>query len=304
MQCHIFTPGGIKGFSLELQQKLASQFDVTYYGDPKHVSKVASVQGDKVVALDPDLLDWTFDASQIDGLGPVKALILPTTSFSWIDTAHARQKGIPVTNVPNYCTNSVAEYAVMMAFNLARRMPLVAQAGYKQDLGLHQGIDLHGRKVGIVGLGHIGTRIAELCQGLGMDVTYYSRKSRDPRFRSVELEELFRSCDVVFPTLAKNEQTKTLITNEMLLSMKPDALFVSIVHEVYDHELLIRRVQEGRLFGYGFEQLNASPLDHKANILALPTLAWATRESIANNLRLWVEAMILAKDGQFSNRVN
>ncbi len=304
MKCHIFTPDGIKGFNEELQKKLDDAFEVVYYNDPKDVSKVVQDKENKVVALDPDLLDWAFSSDQIDTLGSVQAIVIPTTSYSWIDTTYARNKNIPVTNIPNYCTNSVAEYAIMMSLNLARKMPLVAQAGYQQNINSHQGIDLRRKRAGIIGLGHIGMRIAELCSGLDMYVTYYSQKSRNQKYEYLDLGDLFQSSDVIFLTLAKNEHTQKLITNDMLLSIKSDGMFISVVHDIYDHDLLIKRVQEGKMFGYGFEELNASPLDHKGNILSLPTLAWATRESVANNFRLWVEAMILAKDGKFPNQVN
>ncbi|USN54234.1 MAG: hypothetical protein H6765_06730 [Candidatus Peribacteria bacterium] len=72
-----------------------------------------------------------------------------------------------------------------------------------------------------------------------MDVSYWSKNSRDQRFNYAELPALMCNADVLFVALAKSAETKGIITDELLRSMKNTAIFVSVVHDVYDHELVL-----------------------------------------------------------------
>ena len=83
---------------------------------------------------------------------------------------------------------------------IARKVPLIIQNDWTMDYVNHLGTEIAGKKAGIVGLGNIGSRIGELAKGIGMDVTYWSRKTRDDRFTYVELDKLFAESDVVFIT--------------------------------------------------------------------------------------------------------
>ena len=128
----------------------------------------------------------------------VKAICLQTTSFSWIDVAEAKKQDIPVMNLRGFSTEAVAEWAFMMTVNVARKLPLIIKDGWKQDFSKHQGVELKGKTAGIVGLGTIGTRIAEICNGLGMEVVYWSRKSKDERFSFTELDDLLKKSRFYF----------------------------------------------------------------------------------------------------------
>jgi phosphoglycerate dehydrogenase-like enzyme len=257
----------------------------------------------KIVAIDPDFCGWKVAEADLHYMKNVKAICLQTTSFSWIDVEAAKTLNIPVTNLRGFSTQAVAEWALLMVYNVARKVPLVIQDGGKIDFTRHQGIELKGLTAGVIGLGNIGTRIAELCYGLGMEVTYWSRSTKDERFSYKELDALMRESDVIFLTLAQNTETEHLLTDNLLLNMKKSAIFTSVVHKIYNHDLIIERVQRGELYGYAFEGTHKIT-DFKGNIWAGPELAWCTSNSLQRNGDLWTEAIIHAVRKEYPTQIN
>ncbi len=293
-------------FTKELKQKIKSVGDLVFIKEIKPLSEVVELYDSeqKIIAIDPDFCDWNVPKEVIKKMKNVQAICLQTTSFSWIDTAEAKKQGIPVMNLRGFSTEAVAEWAFMMAINVARKLPLIIKNGWKQDFNKHQGIELKGKVAGIIGLGAIGTRIAEICQGFGMKTIYWSKNSRDNRFSLVELSKLMEKADFIFPTLAQNEETKGLITDQMLKSMKRSAVFVSIVHKIYNHDLVLQLIKEGRIYGYAFETEKEKITDFEGNVWVGPALAWCTRESFQKNAKQWVEAIINASNGQYPTKIN
>lgn len=259
---------------------------------------------DKIVAIDPDFCNWSVTKADIETMVNVKAIVLQSTSFSWIDHKAAANKGIPVVNLRDWCTQTVAEWAIMVMLLLARKAPVFIRDGYKQDFGKHQGLEMKGKTVGVIGLGNIGTAFAEKAMGLGLKVLYWSIKSTDTRFKRVELDELFKEADVIFPAVAQNEDTSGLITDERLRTLKKTAIFVSIVHKIYNHDLLAEMVNKGDLWGYGFESGEPVFDKYQGNIWAGPELAWCTADAFKRNADIWVEQMVNATYYQFPNKVN
>lgn len=307
MKLYIFTPNKEALFSPELISKLNSNLDVVFYTDIKPFADYTDFLADeseKVVALDPDFFDWKFSKEQIDLMKNVKAICLQTTSFSWIDSEYAKLKNIPVLNLRGFSQEAVAEYALMLALGVARKMALVVQKGYVQDFVAHQGIELKGKTAGIIGLGRIGTCIANLCSGIGMNVQYWSKNTRNESFAYAEIEELLKTSDVVFVALARNDDTAKILTDGLLETMKNEAIFVSIAGKIYNQELVIKMVQDGKLYGYGYEADNANPTLHAGNIYSLPALAWATKESMELNANMWIDSMISASKDELKNEIN
>ena len=261
-------------------------------------------QENKILAIDPDFCGWKIPNQVIDKISNLKAVVLQTTSFSWIDSKYIGKKNIPVVNLRGFSSIAVAEWAVMMAFNLARKLPMIVRDDWKQDFVKHQGIELRGKIAGIIGLGNIGTAIAENCQGLRMKVQYWSKNTKDKRFKKVSLENLIKTSDVIFPAVAQNEETKGLITDVMLKSLKKTAIFVSVIHHVYNHDLLLEMVEDGKLFGYGFETSRPEFGKYKGNVWVGPELAWCTEESMKKNSAQWLEAIINATKNKFPTRIN
>jgi phosphoglycerate dehydrogenase-like enzyme len=268
------------------------------------VAEIYDGDEDRIVAIDPDFCSSKVENEDLVKIPHLKAVCLQTTSFSWIDTNFLKSKRIPVMNLRGFSSEAVAEWAFLMTLNVARKIPLVVQNGWKYNYNDHTGIELKGRKAGIIGLGSIGTRIAELCKGFGMEVLYWSKNTKDERFEYVELDELMKNSDVILPAVAQNEDTQSLITDEMLLSMKQDAIFVSIVHKIYNHDLLLKLVEEGKVYGYANEEEDSKLSEIKGNIWTGLQLGWCTKESMTRNANQWAESIVKATSGDYSTQVN
>lgn len=308
MQIFILSPNKDAIFTDEQIKQLGSAGEVVIDTEPKALTQVKGLYSsdeEKILAMDPDFIDWKFPTTEaLENIRNLKAICLQTTSFSWLDVDAAAAKGIPVVNLRGFSSEAVAEYVLMMTLSIARKMPLIIKDGYKQDFVKHQGVELKGKTAAVIGLGRIGSRIAELMEGIGMNVVYWSKHEKSTRYRYLELAEIFKSADVVFPTVAQNDETTSLITDEMLKSMKPDAMFVSIAHKVYNHPLLLNLVKSGQLFGYAFEGDNENPSNYEGNVFAVPAVAWATDGSMTANGKMWTEAILNAAKDEFPTRIN
>lgn len=306
MKIYIISPIVDTFFTSEERKLLEQSGEIIYQKEIVPIEDVPGLceSGRKIIALDPDWFNWTVNAELLDKIPDIAAVILQTTSFSWIDTNYLKQKGVPVVNMRGFSKNSVAEWAIMVALLLARKMPILMKDNWRQDFVKHKGFELKDKTAGVIGLGQNGIAIAERAQAMGMKVQYWSKNSRDNRFTNVELSELMKMSDVVFPTFAHNAETEGLLTDELLISMKTDAIFISTIHHIYNHDLLLKRVAEGLLWGYGFEENNPSPEKYQGNVFAGPALAWCTEESMRENARQWVGAICASARGEFKNLVN
>lgn len=306
MKTYILSPNVDTLFTDDLKEKLAAISDLTIVKDPQDFNNIPGLMednGDKVLAIDPDFCDWKVPNEIID-IPNLKAICLQTTSFSWIDTEYAKTKSVSIMNLRGFSSIAVAEYAITMALFVARKLPLIMKNGWEKDYNLHQGIEFQGKTVGIVGLGSIGKTIAQKCQGMGMNVIYYSKNSRDDRFQNVDLETLMKTADVIFPTVAQNAETKGIITDEMLSNMKSTAIFISIVHHVYNHELLLKLAAENKIFGYTFEGSDTDINKYSGNVWSAPEVGWCTNGSMTRNGILWVESILAANKLEFPTKVN
>ena len=307
MKIFIVSPNTDTQFSRQQLDTLKTAGNVTFIKDIKpllDIDELYEGQEPRILAIDPDYCEWKVPNEVIDAIPNLKAICLQTTSFSWVDIEYAKLKGIPVTNLRGFSSIAVAEWATMAVLALARRLPVVINDGWKLDYVKHRGLELRGKTAGIIGLGRIGTAIAENMAGLGMEVQYWSKNSLDDRFSKVSLKELMSTSDVILPAVANNAETKDLITDELTKSIKPTAIFMNVIHPT-NHDLLLSMVKAGTLFGYGYEEEGGLAFgDHEGNVWNGPALGWCTDESMSKNAQQWVESIVKAADGDYITQVN
>ncbi len=263
---------------------------------------------ERILCLNPDYIGWKLSVDDYKNIPNLKAILGAATSFSWVDMSYATENNIAVCNIRNFSTQAVAEWAMTMMFNLARQTPLLIKddfpLDFDKDFMKYRGVELKGKTAGIIGLGTIGSAIAERVKGLGMNVVYWSKSQKGSPYTYLEFADLFATSDVIFPTMAINEGTKSLITSELLTSIKTSALFVSVVHDLFDEKIVIDMVKNHKLFGFGFEAEPNSFTKYEGNVWAAPAYAWTTDGSMNNSMVKWVDNMVSASQSKFPNRVN
>jgi phosphoglycerate dehydrogenase-like enzyme len=128
----------------------------------------------------------------------MKVLSLWGTGTDNVDLTAAARRGVTVTNTPGVSANSVAEQALALMLAAARRIPQMDAAVRRGEWPRGQSTELRGKTCGVIGLGAIGRRFAELAAGIGMRVIAWTLHPRSiPGIEMVELEELYRTSDVV-----------------------------------------------------------------------------------------------------------
>lgn len=263
---------------------------------------------ERILCINPDYVGWKLAADDYKDIPKLKAILTASTSFSWIDTSYADQNKIPICNIRNFSTEAVAEWGVTMLLNIARQVPRLIKDGFPLDMDKdymkYRGVELHGKTAGIIGLGNIGNAIAKRLQGLGLEVVYWSKSPKEVDYKYMELPQLFTEADVIFPTMALNDETKNIITPELLMTLKSSSILIAIEHHLFDSQVVLDMVKNGKLSGFGFEAEPASFNKYDGNVWAAPAYAWATDQTMANAMDKWIENMIQAVSGKFPNKVN
>lgn len=117
--------------------------------------------------------------------------------------------------------------------------------------------EIRNKTVGIIGLGTIGSRVAELCSNLGMKVIYWNRSNKDNDYKKVDLETIFTSADFIIPAFATNDETKKIISDNLINKMENNA-FINVINnpnEIYNHKLMINLAEQEKI-AYAFEIYN------------------------------------------------
>ena len=180
-----------------------------------------------------------------------------------IDTAAARTSGIAVVHAPGRTTHAVSEHALMLMLALARRVVVlnssVKRGAWNVREG-YEGVELRGKRLGVIGLGAIGRRIAEIGMTLGMTVAYWSRASRDVTLPLLELDELVSTTDIIQICVALTPDTRGLIGSDQFARMKRGVLVVNTSRaQIVDHAALLAAITAGIVGGYGTDVWEPEP---------------------------------------------
>ncbi len=180
-----------------------------------------------------------------------------------IDLVAARARAIPVVYAPGSTTNAVAEHTLMLMLAATRQLVPIAgavRAGAWAVREGYQGQELTGKTLGIVGLGDIGKRVAELAERLGMRVIYWSRRQRDERYTYRTFEELLREADVVSLHIALNSETRHLLGSQQFMLLKPGAILINTARgAVIDQSALLLALERGQVGAFAADVLEHEP---------------------------------------------
>ena len=227
-------------------------------------------------------------------LPKLKYIGVLATGYNIVDVAAARQRNIPVTNVPTYGTKSVAQHTFALLLELAQHVGHHAQTvrdgRWTKSADFcywdYPLVELDGLTMGIVGYGRIGKAVAELAAAFGMKVlaTSATPKHAPTNIQFTDLATLFRQSDVISLHCPLTPQTKNLLNKERLGLMKPTAFLLNTSRgALIDEQALADALNSGRIAGAAVDVLSVepppadNPLLRAKNCLVTPHIAWATR---------------------------
>ncbi len=192
-----------------------------------------------------------------------------------VDTEAAAAAGIVVVHAPGLTTAAVAEQAVLLMLAVGRHLATVDQAVKAGNWSVREGFmstEMRGKRLGIVGFGAIGARIAELGAAFGMDVVCTTRRTEGIAAPRLELDELLRTADVVQICVPLTDATTSMLGAEQFALMRPSAILINTARgAVVDHEALADALQKGLIAGYGADVWDPEPPSAVDRVLAHPT---------------------------------
>lgn len=278
--------------SLDSVQALA---DTTEVYDRTAPEETASRIGDaELVIINKTILSREI----LEQCPNVQYIGLFATGYNVVDIDYCRQRGIVVANAPAYSTNAVAQMVFAYLLELAS---MVA----KHNTEVHEGkwascadfafydphiCELSGKTLGIIGMGSIGQRVAELAQAFGMQVLANSRTPKPELLREglrfVPLEDLLRESDAVTLHCPLFPETAKLIDAKRLALMKPSAWLINTARGgVIDEQAVADALNNGVIAAYAADVATVEPVDPQnpllraKNCILTPHIAWAARES-------------------------
>jgi glycerate dehydrogenase len=263
------------------------------------------------------------DADAVAALPRLRFIAVSATGFDCVDVEAAGRRGISVSNVPIYGTDSVAQYvfaAVLHVWHNISGHDAAVKAGEwgrQPDWSFWRTplIELRGKTMGIVGFGRIGRRVGELAHAFGMNVMAHDAfPGADPGFAPFAwagLEEVFGRSDVVSVHCPLTSQNQRFVNRDLLQRMKPTSLFVNASRgALVNEEDLSAALKAGRIGGAVVDVVSAEPVRPEnplltaPHIVMTPHLAWATREARQRLMRTTAENVRAFLEGRPQNLVN
>ena len=258
-----------------------------------------------------------WDAEALSWAPNLKMIALTSTGYNVVDLDAARSHGVVVSNVPAYSTPDVAQ----MTFALL--LELCLHVGYHSELVMDGAwvkspdfsfwktplVEIAGKTLGIVGMGHIGQAVCRIARAFGMDVIFENRSPKPDLegegVRQVNLDELLASSDVVTLHVPATPETSGMMDAGAIAKMKDGAILLNTARgTLVDEQAVADALHAGKLGGFGADVVSVEPMKADnpllsckgENIVVTPHIAWATHEArerllatVAANVGAFVE---------------
>jgi glyoxylate reductase len=293
MKPMIFATRRIPQAGLEL---LKGKFDLVVREKDTPPTKEELIKGFSDADGAITLLTDKVDAQVLEKAKKLKIIAHYAAGYDSLDVAQATKMGICVTNTPGALTETTADLAFALLLSVARRIPesddFVRKKKWKQAWhpSLMLGADVHGKTIGVVGMGRIGIEVAKRAKGFGMKVLYSSEsinfEAETLGARQVELEKLLRESDFVSLHVPLTQKTKGLIGVKQLEMMRNSAILINTSRgSVVDQKALAKALKKGTISGAGLDVFEKEPIDAKDELLKLknavivPHIGSATTET-------------------------
>lgn len=278
--------------------------DVTTYPRTQGKDEIIARIGDSDIVL---LNKVPIDAEILDACPSVKLICCLSTGYNVVDIHAARDRNIPVCNVPAYSTAAVSQFTFALLLELCHRI------GH-HDQTVHDGkwtacpdfcywdtpqMELAGKTIGIIGFGRIGQAVGRIAKAMGMEVLAYSRSRRSEGEKIaeyVDLETLLHSSDIISLHCPLFPETEKLINARAIEKMKDGAILLNTARgQVIDEAAVADALKTGKLRGAAMDVVSEepiradNPLLSAPNCIITPHMAWAPMETRQRILDITVE---------------
>ena len=294
---------------------LKEKYELDVYEGEEFLTKEEMLKrvkdADAVITQLRDPVDKEF----IDAGKKLKIIANYAVGYNNINVEYAKSKGIYVTNTPGVLTEATADIAWALILAVARKIISADRfvregkfKGWKPKLFL--GYEIHGKTLGIIGMGRIGQAVARRALGFGIKIIYHNRKRLPEEIEKkysasyVDLETLLKNSDFISINVPLTDETYHLLDEKRLNLLKPNAILVNTARgPVVDEKALYKLLKEGKIAGAGFDVYENEPfltpgLEKLENVVLLPHIGSATFETRSKMSIMVAENVIDALEGR------
>lgn len=310
---HALNPG-------DLSWECLHQFgDVTVYDrTPDRETAIARIGRADIITTNK----VPIDSAIMDACPDIKLICCLSTGYNVVDIHAAKERGIPVCNVPAYSTEAVAQFTFGLLLELCHRIGHHDQAVHQEKWSAHPDfcfwdtpqMELAGKTMGIIGFGRIGQRVGKIARAMGMHVLAFSRtqkKEGSDIGQYVDLDTLLKESDVVSLHCPLFPETEHLINTTTIAKMKDGSILLNTSRgPVMDEAAVADALQSGKLRGAAMDVVSVEPISPDNPLLAAPNciitphMAWAPAETRQRILDITVQSIHGFLNGRPVNVVN
>ena len=263
------------------------------------------------------------DRPTIEALPDLEFVSVLATGFDVVDVEAAAERGIPVSNVPEYGSSAVAQHTFALLLELTNRVAehdRAVRAGRWQEAGdfsfwTRPVIEVADKTLGVVGMGKIGRRVAQIGHAFGMQVVASTRTEEDTPdwegFRWLDTAELFATADVVSLHCPLTDRTERMVDAALLESMKESAFLINTARgALVDQQALADALEAGELAGAAVDVVDEEPISEEnplldaPDCLITPHMAWASVEARRRLMQTTADNIAAYLAGEPQNVVN
>lgn len=291
---------------------------ITVYENTEKHQAIQRVEGADIVMTNKTPITRAL----LDACPTVKLICVLATGYNVVDCIAARERGIPVCNVPDYGTNAVAQFTFSLLLELCNRV------GHHDDL-VHRGdwstcpsfcfwdtpqMELYGKTFGIIGFGRIGRAVGKIAAAMGMEVLAYNR-SRHPEGerigKYVDLDTLLAKADILSLHCPLTPENTGMVNREFLQKMKDGSILLNTARGgLLDEQAVADALRTGKLRGAAVDVVSREPIEEDNPLLSAPNciitphMAWAPIETRQRILDCTVASIRAYLAGAPINTVN
>lgn len=319
-----------------IEKKLSGLGEIRFFEEPvqDHAKDLAQTA---ILSL---FVNSRADKKIIEVMPRLKFIATRSTGFDHIDTKFAAEKGIPVSNVPVYGENTVAEHTFALILSLSRNLRKAYLRTVQNNFSLEglMGFDLKGKTLGVIGTGHIGLHVIQMALGFGMNVIAFDVKKQtlrpDLKFEYVSFEDLLKRSDIISLHAPYLPSTRHLINKKNIGLIKKGAVLVNTARGgLIETDALVEALDKEILSGAGLDVLEDEEyvleekrllagseneehwrrlqttlknhvLLHRENVIYTPHMAFYSYEAVQRILETTCENIRAFLNGNVQNKVN
>jgi phosphoglycerate dehydrogenase-like enzyme len=288
--------------------------DVRYHElrcPPSGVEAIALLEGAEILATTNACMP-TLDTALLDALPMLRAVVLYATGYDHVDVELLASRGIVLSVLPDYATNAVAEHAMAMLLSMATRLHLAhgrSRGTAPSDASL-RGIELAGRTMGVLGVGRIGMRVAQLGAAFGMRVLGYDDDTaaigaaRHEGITMTGRDRVLAKADALMVCASHSYDAPAVIGLDELDRMRSDAFVVNVARAaLVDTAAATAAIRAGAIRGYAVDDVVLDPdvdgdLLAEGRVLQTAHSAWWRDEVLDRGRRMWAQHLLAVIEGR------